>query len=293
MYSIKAITTLTGLTPETLRAWERRYIGISPARSLNGRRSYSQDELDKLILLAELTRNGHAISKIAHLDTEALTELKQQNEQSLILQQSPLLTQLIEALQDYRIDRCEELLKKALIASEPLEFVRDILLPALSKVGDLWHQSKINIAQEHMFSSCVKRIILSLINSVQQNAINQPAMLFATPSDEPHEFGILCCTLLASVHRYRCYYLGANLPAPDIIEASQHLKPDIMVLGLTKTPPSAETVEQLQVILNSRDKLYKKTEIWIGGSGSRKLLLDTGQCRKIENIEHFYRMAQH
>jgi transcriptional regulator, MerR family len=48
MYSIKAITLLTGLPAETLRAWERRYASITPARSDNGRRLYSQQDMEKL-----------------------------------------------------------------------------------------------------------------------------------------------------------------------------------------------------------------------------------------------------
>ncbi len=65
MYSIKAVTALTGLGAETLRAWERRYQAIVPRRDENGRRSYSQLDLERLTLLANLTRQGHAISKVS------------------------------------------------------------------------------------------------------------------------------------------------------------------------------------------------------------------------------------
>lgn len=287
MYSIKAITTLTGLPAETLRAWERRYAGITPARSDNGRRLYSQQDLEKLTLLAQLTRSGHTISKIAGLNCEALRNL--QHSQTLHKDSSrPLLDQVIEAVLDYRIDRCELLLKRALVANEPLEYARDILLPALKKVGELWHEEKLSIAQEHMFTCCVNRIVLSMVNSLQNASTNSPAMLFATPSGEPHECGILLSCLLAAVQQYKCYFLGANLPGKDIIEAAQHLQPDIIVIGLVKTPPEPATIEQLQIVLTTT------LPVWIGGNGAEYWHQHSTlpNCELITDINHFYSKAQ-
>jgi len=139
MYSIKAITSLTGLTAETLRAWERRYDCITPARNDTGRRSYNQNDLEKLKLLVNLTRNGHAISKIAHLDCDQLRLFQNQTQPGNDQKQSSLFNELVEALQQYRIERCEQLLKRALLAHEPLQYARDILLPALHLIGQLWH----------------------------------------------------------------------------------------------------------------------------------------------------------
>lgn len=293
MYSIKAITTLTGLPAETLRAWERRYAGITPARSDNGRRQYSQQDLEKLTLLAQLTRNGHTISKIAGLNCEALHNLQQ----SQALHKNtlhPLLDQIVEAVMDYRIDHCEQLLKRALVASEPLEYARDILLPALKKIGELWHEEKLSIAQEHMFTCCVNRIVLSMVNNLHNGSTNRPTMLFATPSGEPHECGILLGCLLAATLQYRCYFLGANLPGKDIVEATYHLQSDIIVIGMVKTPPEQTTIEQLRVIATAHET--EASTIWIGGSGAtychEQSILPSPRCELITDITDFYNKAQ-
>jgi DNA-binding transcriptional MerR regulator len=117
MYSIKVITLLTGLSAETLRTWERRYACITPQRSDTNRCHYSQQDLEKLTLLAQLTSNGHTISKIANLNGEALRNLQKQVNVSDKYSQHPLLKQIIDAVLDYRIDRCEQMLKRALLAS--------------------------------------------------------------------------------------------------------------------------------------------------------------------------------
>lgn len=293
MYSIKAITSLTGLTAETLRAWERRYSCIMPVRNSTGRRFYSQQDLEKLTLLVNLTRKGHPIGKLAALDNEQLKDFQTQVAQPT-KEPSPLLTQIIDSLKQYRIERCEQLLKKALIAAEPLDYARDILLPALQAVGELWHDGQLNIAQEHMFSGCIKRIILSMVNNLHHHSKNNPGMLFATPSGDPHEFGILVGCLIAANQGYNCYYLGADLPAKDIIEACQHLKPDVIVMGLVKTPPEQVTIDELHLILKAANA--SATKVWLGGSGAGfyydEVTDDLDNCELITDIDHFNAKAQ-
>jgi len=294
MYSIKAITSLTGLTPETLRAWERRYDCVSPNRSSNGRRTYSQADLEKLKLLVHLTRQGHAISKIANLDCEALAQFQQHTEPQTSDNQTILCDQIIDALKNYQIEYCEQLLKRGLLAFSPLDYARQILLPTLQRVGMLWHEDKINIAQEHMFSSCVKRIVLTMVNNLHQPSKMNPSMLFATPSGEPHEFGILISCLLAASQQYTCYYVGADLPAKDILDACKHLKPDILIMGLIKIPPEPTSLEQLQQILaeNENDEL----QIWLGGPGAqywhKAETTQKGSYVMINDIDHFYAKAE-
>lgn len=294
MYSIKAITSLTGLTAETLRAWERRYDCITPVRNDTGRRSYTQGDLEKLKLLVNLTRNGHAISKIAHLDCEQLRQFETKTLDGNDNGQVNLFNQIVEALQQYRIERCEQLLKRALLAYEPLEYARDILLPALHLVGQLWHEEQINIAQEHMFSSCVKRIVLSMVNNLHQPSKHNPSMLFATPSAEPHEFGILLGCLIAAAEQYTCYYIGADLPAFDIIDASRNLKPDVIVIGLVKAPPEILTQIQLEELMTFAQT--SDSQIWLAGPGAqhwfRQQAAAPVNCQFISDIDLFHAKAQ-
>jgi len=294
MYSIKAITSLTGLTAETLRAWERRYQCIIPRRSPNGRRYYSQSDLEKLKLLVILTRNGHPISKIANFSCDQLRQFLKQAPEQNDPQQSNLFNQIIEALQNYRLEQCEKLLKRALLAYEPLDYAKHILLPALHQIGQLWHEEKINIAQEHMFTSCVKRIVLTMVNNLHQPSMHNPSMLFATPSGETHELGIMIGCLVAAAQQYTCYFLGADLPGLDIVDASQHLHPDIIVIGMVRTPPEQETLANLSEIVTYAST--NKTKIWLAGAGAehwfRQSSAQATQCEFISTIDQFHAKAR-
>lgn len=293
MYSIKSISVLTGLGVETLRAWERRYQVITPRREAGGHRTYSQQDLDKLTLLAQLTRQGHAISKVSSLDIGALQKLVDGSNDDQTNESNLFAEQIVEALLHYRIDRCEQLLKRALISSEPLVYVRDILTPALIHVGQLWHEGKLNIAQEHIFSACVKRILLSMVNNMHNLSANRASMMFATPSGEPHEFGLLMSCLLAAEQQYNCYYLGADVPGADIVEAVVNLKVEIVVLSLLKSPSDPETLVELNHVMSALGD--QGVTVWLAGRGvsywlSQKPLVPDN-CELIADLDDFHRKA--
>ena len=63
---------LSGLRSATIRAWEKRYQVVTPERADNKHRLYSELDIEKLSLLAQLTELGQNIGKIAKLDLEEL-----------------------------------------------------------------------------------------------------------------------------------------------------------------------------------------------------------------------------
>ena len=64
-YSIKDMERLSGVKAHSIRIWEKRYNLFSPNRSDTNIRSYSEDDLKKLLNVAHLNREGYKISKIA------------------------------------------------------------------------------------------------------------------------------------------------------------------------------------------------------------------------------------
>ncbi len=66
---------LAGLSPETLRVWERRYALSDTQRSASGQRLYSQKQVQRLGLLKQLVDQGHAISGLAKLSLDQLQKM--------------------------------------------------------------------------------------------------------------------------------------------------------------------------------------------------------------------------
>lgn len=63
LYKIGAVAKRTGITPECLRAWERRY-GLHPAERVGKTRFYSASQVDRLLAMKALLDQGHAISDV-------------------------------------------------------------------------------------------------------------------------------------------------------------------------------------------------------------------------------------
>ncbi|MEN0060957.1 MAG: MerR family transcriptional regulator [Myxococcota bacterium] len=78
-FNIAAVAELTGIPAETLRTWERRYGVVNPERTPGGQRRYSNEEVDRLCLIAQLVESGSRISTLAKLE---LAELRQRLELS-------------------------------------------------------------------------------------------------------------------------------------------------------------------------------------------------------------------
>ena len=79
-YKIGAVARITGIPPETLRAWERRYNAVIPQRANSGDRKYSRDDVAKLLLLKSCIDSGISISTVANLHLHDLKEFIQVND---------------------------------------------------------------------------------------------------------------------------------------------------------------------------------------------------------------------
>jgi MerR family transcriptional regulator, light-induced transcriptional regulator len=286
MYSMKAVAELTGITPDTLRAWERRYHAISPSREANGRRIYDGADISRLRLLRNATDLGHLISRIARLSNPELQNLIDEiNDKPVFNQTSDLSDKLIYAIKNYQIDMCDEILGLAATGMSPIVLARDLLGPTLVEVGALWHEGKINTAQEHLLSSSIKRMVFSLIHVYRRQA-SGPELVFATLAPERHELGLLMACLIASGQGARCYYLGPDIPRLDLLHAVEHLLPNALVLGVMQYPMDGSLAPELTRL---RKEMPDDTALWIGGPGIAEIEADQlpDRCRLLAGYEEF------
>ena len=63
VYNLKAVVRETGLKPDTIRAWERRYGLPEPQRADSGHRLYSQNDVNMLKWLISRQDEGMSISR--------------------------------------------------------------------------------------------------------------------------------------------------------------------------------------------------------------------------------------
>jgi MerR family transcriptional regulator, light-induced transcriptional regulator len=284
-YPISAVAKLTGLPLDTLRAWERRYGAVTPMRSPRGR-IYSAEQIKRLILLRQAVEQGHAIGQVAGLGDRQLRELHDKSSSfatvrsgSTARESQDILIPVLRALErfDYAAtDR--EINRLAATIPSPRDFVHQVALPLMNTIGGRWHEGKCSIAQEHILTRHLSALMLSLVRTYSRS--NPPArVLLATPRNERHEFPILAAAMLTAVVGLGVIYVGADLPAADIVLAARRTDANAVLLSLSAAP-SSETVEELSHIAR---KLPRSTALWLGGppdlgleravAGSRWLVL--------------------
>ena len=66
-YPLRTVTAMTGLTPDLIRAWEKRYAVVAPVRGARGARLYTTGDIAHLRLLARVVGAGRAIGDVAAL----------------------------------------------------------------------------------------------------------------------------------------------------------------------------------------------------------------------------------
>lgn len=86
VHRIGTIAKLAGVPVPTLRVWESRHQAFTPQKTAGQQRLYTEADLLRATLLRQLTDEGHAISKIAQLDADALHRLRQQHQSATLLQ---------------------------------------------------------------------------------------------------------------------------------------------------------------------------------------------------------------
>ena len=233
-FPIGAVSKLTGISLDTLRAWERRYQAVTPARDERGR-VYTDRHIDRLEQLAELVDRGHSIGSIAALSDTALRRLRSSDRAAVDIAPSVVrvdLDPLRHAIDQYDLVTLESFIARHALFLPPPDLIFGIILPALRDVGARWQAGDICPAQEHLFSGAVRSALGGVLCGLPQRDTARRTV-FATPSGDRHELGLLCGAVLAAWTGRSVLYLGPDVPAADIAHAIGTTRATTLVLAAT------------------------------------------------------------
>ena len=260
-YSIKDLEKLTGIKAHTIRIWEKRYKLIEPSRTLTNIRTYTDDDLRRLMNVAILNKYGFKISNIAGMTPSeisksvleiSLNDHDNQNEvESLVLSMIEMDEQ-----------RFEKILSSAIIRVGFENTITDILNKFLEKIGVLWQIGTITPAQEHFVSNLIRqKLIMAIDGQNGSHSDSTHTFLMFLPADEYHEMGLLYYHYLTKKAGHTVIYLGQNVPTQNL-EDIAGIKPfDFVVTSITTSMPD----NGLQEYINRLSSLFPDKKILIGG----------------------------
>jgi methanogenic corrinoid protein MtbC1 len=224
-YPIQVVARRTGLSPDVIRVWERRYRVVLPERTKTGRRLYSEDDVKKLVLLQSALAGGRRIGDVAGLSPNELEEMvrldrtrgpfptvKEPTEDNS-------LKECLEAVRNLDADGLQTSLARAAAGRGAELFAGDVVGPLMREVGDLWLKGFLDPYHEHFAASAVKKALQEIMGAATGRP-DAPWFVVCTPAGQHHEIGALMAGALAAIQGWRVLYLGPNLPAVDIAKAA-------------------------------------------------------------------------
>ncbi|TNH79359.1 MerR family transcriptional regulator [Aeromonas sobria] len=133
IYPIREVSRLTGVNAVTLRAWQRRYGLVQPARTEKGHRLYSEQDIRQIGEILSWLERGVSIGQVKGLLSEPHAEPVSDHWQQT-------LEQFSQALLAFNQRKAEAELND-LLASYPFELVRSrVLQPLVERLLGLWRE---------------------------------------------------------------------------------------------------------------------------------------------------------
>ena len=275
-HPIRVASERTGLSPEVLRAWERRYGVVLPGRSVAGQRLYSDADIERLALLVKVTQTGRSVGQMASLSSDQLRQLMAEDAERAISRPAPAAEyreRAFTAVAEFAPDRLQAVLRSALLSLGTSGFLDDVVTPLLQSIGDAWHRGTLGIAHEHAASAVVRGELTGLVAllAVPEGA---PRAVVACLALERHELGAVLATAAAAHAGWRVAYLGPDLPAAEIARAA--LEHDADVVGVSIVAPGDASAARTELHALRR-LLRPETALFAGGAGVPSLApLDDG-----------------
>ncbi len=261
-FNLKAVVQQTGLKPDTLRAWERRYGLPTPHRSSGGHRLYTRYDIETLKWLTARQQEGLSIARAVDLwrqiEAEGQDPLAAPASAGLLPVPShapPALgATLIELREDwisaclaYDEQRSEQALAQAFALYSPETVALELLQAAMSQIGDKWYRGEATVQQEHFCSALANRRLEALIMA-SPPPTRSGRILIACPPQEQHVFGLLLLTFLLRRRGWDVIYLGANVPVERLETTLTMKSPHLVVMAAQRLTSAASLLEAAQFL---------------------------------------------
>jgi DNA-binding transcriptional MerR regulator len=252
---IGELSRRAGVSPELLRAWERRYGLLRPTRSPGGLRLYSAEDLERVHAMQRHLADGLAAAEAAALASGR--PASDAGSRSFAPDEARL--ELAQALDSFDEPRAQATLDRLLSAATVEATLSEVVLPYLRELGDRWERGEVSVAQEHFASNVIRGRLLGLSRGWGRGV--GPVAVLACLPGEQHDLGLIAFGLALRSHGWRIAYLGSDTPLDTLEGAARALEPRLVVL-------SAATPERVRDAAPRLRDLATRYRVALGGAGA-------------------------
>ena len=253
---IGELSKRTGVNPELLRAWERRYGLLRPARSAGGLRLYSRTDVERVTLMQRHLEAGMAAAEAAAL---AVREAVDEEHVPTTLRPAALRDELARALDAFDEPRAQAIVDRLLALATLETVLSEVVMPYLQDLGDRWERGEASVAQEHFASGVLRGRLLGLARGWGLGL--GPAAVLACLPGEQHDLGLIAFGLALRSRGWRIVYVGPDSPMDTIADVSSRIDPDLVVLN-------AVSRDLVRPVLPELRELARRYRLALGGSAA-------------------------
>ncbi len=256
MLRIGELSKRSGVSPELLRVWERRYGLLRPTRSSGGLRLYSLDDLERVRLMREHLASGLAAAEAASIVS------RPEHHEAATRPAAPAATairELAAALDGFDEPRAQAVLDELLAATTLEALLTAVVLPYLRDLGERWERGEASVAQEHFASAVLRGRLLGLARGWGRGL--GPLALLACLPGEQHDLGLIAFGLALRARGWRVAYLGPDTPLDTLDAAAESLAPTLVVVTSVDADRIARSADALA-------ELADRYRVGLGGSGA-------------------------
>jgi DNA-binding transcriptional MerR regulator len=268
---IGELSKRTGVSPEVLRAWERRYGLFAPRRTVGGFRLYSTADVARINAMKRLLAEGVSASQAAQRLASAPVMGVDGDERVSLLEER--LAALRDALLSYDEASAHAVIDQLLMEFDGEFVMRSVFLPILRGIGELWEAGRISVAEEHFASGLLRRRLGGLARGWEDGV--GPRALVACPPEEEHDIPLLMFGIALGNRGWRITYLGQRTPVEDLLKAIEAVRPQLVVLGSARPEAFASLRAPLA---NAPDGV----RIAIGGAGATATIAEELKASLLE-----------
>jgi len=221
---IGEVSRRVGVPVELLRAWERRYGLLDPARTRGGFRLYSADDVARVRTMRANLDRGLSAAEAARATLAGARD-----------SDTPVLNdggqELARVLESFDEVAAQAALDRVLASFSIEAVLRNVLIPYLHELGEKWERGEISAGQEHFASNIVRGRLLGLARGWDRGV--GPRALLACVQGEQHDLPLLIFGIALRAYGLRISFLGANTPLESLVHAVEMLAPSVVVVSGT------------------------------------------------------------
>ena len=294
-HTLKSVAQKTGLSAHVIRSWEKRYLVVSPKRTKTNRRYYSDEEVQKLIILKNITDSGRAIGSISSLSIEQLEKLFLEDDKADIFQHKKLLPEKFELIiqnlineffktaEDYNSKKMKFLIYEIEDEFSQSVIIEEIILPILNKLDEKRKNNSISKINEQFILNELSNYLLQIINKIPEFD-EFPLLLTYSPIGGFFQIGSLISAAIAKCEKWRVCNLGENLTSAEISGAINKLSPSAVSINMvypflqpeeiknelynlkTQIPGNVKIILSGRAVWNYREEVIKIGGIFAGNT---------------------------